>query len=132
MGDAEIVTLLISKMDDLKDDIKSVEEKIDRQSEKLNSFEIKATEVLAVHDCDITALKLKVDILDKEAAKSSNPISKFINSDLMTIIFRALFLGLLTILTAFGTIKSDKAKTIFDSISPPAISDTLKPHDRMK
>lgn len=134
MADSEIIRMITQKLD-------KIEDKVDIVSDKLSSFEIKATEVLTVHDCDITALKLKVELMDKELkdkeaasvkAKSQNPISKFVNSDLMTMVFRALFLGLLTILTAFGTIKSDKAKTIFDSISPPGISDTLKPGTNRK
>lgn len=118
MGDAEIVTLLISKMDDLKDDIKSVEAKIDKNTNQLNSFEVKATEVLTVHDCDITALKLRVDILDKdlkekdaklnamvikEEGKSS--IVKLLDSNTFNYIFRGLILLLLSLILGADKLK---------------------------
>lgn len=118
MGDAEIVTLLISKMDDLKDDIKSVEAKIDKNTNQLNSFEVKATEVLTVHDCDITALKLRVDILDSELkrkdvkineiiTKESNKsaIVRLLDSNTFNYIFRGLILLLLSLILGADKLK---------------------------
>lgn len=127
MGDAEIVTLMISKIDDLKDDIKSVEVKIDKNTDQLNSFEIKATEVLTVHDCDITALKLKVDIMEKDLkakdakSDSSSFLTKIFNdSVLSTWLFRFL---LILFLTVMGMGK-DKISTVFDLAGKPQVTHT--------
>lgn len=134
MGDAEIVTLLISKMDDLKDDIKSVEVKIDKNTDQLNSFEIKATEVLTVHDCDITALKLKVDIMEKDLkakdakSDSSSFLTKILSdSAISTWLFRFL---LIVFLTLFG-MKKDSIQNVMDlSKTPITHIDTVRIKDK--
>lgn len=127
MGDVEIVTLMISKIDDLKDDIKSVEVKIDKNTDQLNSFEIKATEVLTVHDCDITALKLKVDIMEKDLkakdakSDSSSFLTKiFSDSALSTWLFRFL---LILFLTLFGIKKTD-IQNVMELSNKPQVTHT--------
>lgn len=119
MSDRELINMIVDKIDNLKEDINSRldkhEEKLDAQTEKINSFEVRAETVLAVHDKDIVHLKKEVDELKAEKAKKeSSPIAKFVNSDMATLLFRAIFLGLLGILTAFGTIKNDNAKKAMD------------------
>lgn len=114
MGDAEIVTLLISKIDDLKDDVKEglskLESKIDTNSEKLNSFEIKAETVLAVHDSDIKVLKQKVSDLEGKKSADNWFIKIFNDSALSTWLFRLL---LILFLTLFG-MKKDNIQTVID------------------
>lgn len=118
MGDVEIVTLLISKIDDLKEDVKDglskLESKIDTNNDKLNSFEVKAETVLAVHDSDIKVLKQKVS--DLEGKKSAeNWISKIFNdSALSTWLFRTL---LVLYLSVVG-VKKDGIQTVIDLIKP--------------
>ena len=119
MFDKELIVMIVDKIDTMKEDINSRldkhEEKLDAQTEKINSFEVRAKTVLAVHDKDITQLKKEVDEMKAEKTKKeSSPISKFVNSDMATLLFRAIFLGLLAILTAFGTIKNDNAKKAMD------------------
>ena len=143
MSDKELIAMIVDKIDTMKEDINSrldkheegytrIVEKLDAQTEKINSFEVRAETVLAVHDKDITQLKKEVDEMKAEKAKKeSSPIAKFVNSDLATLLFRAIFLGLLGILTAFGTIKSDNAKKAMDLFTSNApkteiVKDTAK------
>ena len=119
MSDKELIAMIVDKIDNLKEDINSRldkhEEKLDAQTEKINSFEVRAETVLAVHDKDITQLKKEVDEMKAEKAKKeSSPIAKFVNSDMATFLFRAFLAGAIGILTAFGTIKSDNAKKAMD------------------
>lgn len=119
MSDRELINMIVDKIDNLKEDINSRldkhEEKLDAQTEKLNSFEVRAESVLAAHDKDIINLKEKVAKMEeKEVKKASSPISSFVNSGIATLLFRAIFLGLLGILTAFGTIKGDNAQKAMD------------------
>lgn len=131
MSDRELITMIVDKIDTMKEDINSRldkhEEKLDAQTEKINSFEVRAETVLAVHDKDITQLKKEVDEMKAEKAKKeSSPIAKFVNSDMATLLFRAIFLGLLGILTAFGSIKSDNAKKAMDLFTSTTVSDSVK------
>lgn len=129
MADKDLVNMIISKIDDLKDDItKSLdrhEVKIDLQTEKLNEFEVKANSVLASHETDINNLKDKVGKLEAEKGTAGNIISKIVGSDMMTLIFRF-------ILTAFMLLvglKTDVVKQSSDIVfgkAPVSISDTLK------
>lgn len=129
MADKDLVNMIISKIDDLKDDItKSLdrhEVKIDLQTEKLNEFEVKANSVLASHETDINNLKDKVGKLEAEKGTAGNIISKIVGSDAMTLIFRF-------ILTAFMLLvglKTDVVKQSSDIVfgkAPVSISDTLK------
>lgn len=122
MSDKDLIAMIIDKIDGLKADINDRldkhEEKIDAQTEKLNSFEVRAESVLAAHDKDIINLKEKVAKLDeKEAKKSSNPIYAFVNSEVMTIIFR---FALILLMLLIG-IKKDAVKDavdIFTSTAP--------------
>lgn len=126
MFDKELIAMIVDKIDTMKEDINSrldkheegytrIVEKLDAQTEKINSFEVRAETVLAVHDKDITQLKKEVDEMKAEKTKKeSSPISKLVNSDMATLLFRAIFLGLLAVLTAFGTIKNDNAKKAMD------------------
>ncbi len=122
MSDKELISMLVDKIDTMKDDINSRldkhEQKLDAQTEKLNSFEVRAESVLAVHDTEINVLKEKVAKLDeKEAKKSSNPIYAFVNSEVMTIIFRfALILLMLLIGVKKDSVKD--AVEIFSSTAP--------------
>jgi acetoin utilization deacetylase AcuC-like enzyme len=135
MSDKEIYQMIIGKIEDLKSGIeKSLdrhEEKIDKQTEKLNSFEIRAESVLAVHDSDIISLKNRMEKMEAENIKKQSPISSFINSDTVTLIFRGLITTLLTtilaIMTAMGTVKTDTASKVFHALVPKTtISDTIK------
>ena len=67
MSDKELISMIVDKIDNLKEDINSRldkhEEKLDAQTEKLNSFEVRAESVLAAHDKDIVHLKKEVDEL---------------------------------------------------------------------
>jgi hypothetical protein len=114
MSDKELISMLVDKIDTMKDDINSRldkhEQKLDAQTEKLNSFEVRAESVLAAHDKDIINLKEKVAKLDeKEAKKSSNPIYAFVNSEVMTIIFR---FALILLMLLIGVKKTTMTDTI--------------------
>ena len=56
MSDKELITMIVDKIDTMKEDNNSRldkhEEKLDAQTEKINSFEVRAETVLAVHDKD--------------------------------------------------------------------------------
>lgn len=139
MADKDLVNMIISKIDDLKDDItKSLdrhEVKIDLQTEKLNEFEVKANSVFASHETDINNLKNKVEILESErlanatanATKSSNGsgLAKYLSPEIMTWLFRFI----LTVFMLLVGVKSDviqKAAGINFGPSSITVSDTIK------
>lgn len=131
MADKDLVNMIISKIDDLKDDItKSLdrhEVKIDLQTEKLNEFEVKANSVLAVHESDINNLKNKVEILESErlanATKSSNGLAKYLSPEIMTWLFRFI----LAVFMLLVGVKSDVVqKAAGINFNIPSVSDTLK------
>lgn len=132
MADKDLVNMIISKIDDLKDDItKSLdrhEVKIDLQTEKLNEFEVKANSVLASHETDINNLKIKVETLESErivnlsSAKGSNIISKYISPEIMTWLFRFI----LAVFMLLVGVKSDVIQKAAGINFQPTISDTIK------
>lgn len=99
MSDKELISMIVDKIDNLKEDINSRldkhEEKLDAQTEKLNSFEVRAESVLAAHDKDIVHLKKEVDEL-KVKTQSKNDTTpnilnwfiSFSNGPIATTVFR--------------------------------------------
>lgn len=134
MADKDLVNMIISKIDDLKDDItKSLdrhEVKIDLQTEKLNEFEVKANYVLASHETDINNLKNKVEILESErlanATKSSNGLAKYLSPEIMTWLFRFILAVFMLLVGVKSDVVKQSSDIVFGSKSPAAITDTLK------
>ena len=130
MADKDLVNMIISKIDDLKDDItKSLdrhEVKIDLQTEKLNEFEVKANSVLAAHDVDITNLKNKVGKLEAEKGTSGNILSKIVGSDAVTLIFRFILTAFMLLVGLKTDVVKQSSDIVFGGKSPTAITDTLK------
>jgi predicted PurR-regulated permease PerM len=130
MADKDLVNMIISKIDDLKDDItKSLdrhEVKIDLQTEKLNEFEVKANSVLASHETDINNLKNKVEKLESEKGTTSNIISKIVGSDAMTLIFRFILTAFMLLVGLKTDVVKQSSDIVFGGKSPTAITDTLK------
>lgn len=137
MADKDLVNMIISKIDDLKDDItKSLdrhEVKIDLQTEKLNEFEVKANSVLASHETDINNLKEssakladKVGKLEAEKGTTSNIISKIVGSDAMTLIFRFVLTAFMLLVGLKTDVVKQSSDIVFGGKSPAAITDTLK------
>jgi len=137
MADKDLVNMIISKIDDLKDDItKSLdrhEVKIDLQTEKLNEFEVKANSVLASHETDINNLKEssakladKVGKLEAEKGTTSNIISRIVGSDAMTLIFRFILTAFMLLVGLKTDVVKQSSDIVFGGKSPTAISDTLK------
>lgn len=128
MADKDLVNMIISKIDDLKDDIaKSLdrhEVKIDLQTEKLNEFEVKANSVLASHETDINNLKDKVGKLEAEKGTTGNIISKIVGSDAMTLIFRFILTAFMLLVGLKTDVVKQSSDIVFGSKSP--ITDTLK------
>lgn len=129
MADKDLVNMIISKIDDLKDDIaKSLdrhEVKIDLQTEKLNEFEVKANSVLASHETDINNLKDKVGKLEAEKGTTGNIISKIVGSDTMTLIFRFILTAFMLLVGLKTDVVKQSSDIVFGSKSP-TITDTLK------
>jgi len=141
MADKDLVNMIISKIDDLKDDItKSLdrhEVKVDLQTEKLNEFEVKANSVLASHETDINNLKEssakladKVGKLEAEKVQTlgttSNIISRIVGSDAMTLIFRFILTAFMLLVGLKTDVVKQSSDIVFGGKSPTAISDTLK------
>lgn len=128
MADKDLVNMIISKIDDLKDDItKSLdrhEVKIDLQTDKLNEFEVKANSVLASHETDINNLKDKVGKLEAEKGTAGNIISKIVGSDAMTLIFRFILTAFMLLVGLKTDVVKQSSDIVFGSKSP--ITDTLK------
>lgn len=136
MADKDLVNMIISKIDDLKDDItKSLdrhEVKIDLQTEKLNEFEVKANSVLASHETDINNLKIKVETLDAErranlsSTKGSNIISKYISPVIMEWLFKFILVVFMLLVGVNTDVVKQSTDIVFGGKSPTAITDTIK------
>ena len=134
MADKDLVNMIISKIDDLKDDItKSLdrhEVKIDLQTEKLNEFEVKANSVLASHETDIKGLKVKVETLEAERlanlSKGSNIISKYISPVIMEWLFKFILVVFMLLVGVKSDVIKQSSDIVFGGKSPAAITDTLK------
>ena len=136
MADKDLVNMIISKIDDLKDDItKSLdrhEVKIDLQTEKLNEFEVKANSVLASHETDINNLKIKVETLDAErranlsSTKGSNIITKYISPVIMEWLFKFILVVFMLLVGVKTDVIKQSTDIVFGGKSPAAITDTLK------
>lgn len=106
MADNEIIRMITQKLD-------KIEDKVDAVSNKLSDFELSAQTLLTAHEIEIAQLKIKCDKTDAKMVelsaaaveKSSNSLTKFLDSNTFNYIFRCLILLLLSLILGADKLK---------------------------